>query len=70
MKNNINLANILIIAGLAVYVLSPVDIAPGPIDDVVISLIGLAAARANTMRLKKAQQPVTFDDPDGQDNTF
>lgn len=58
MKNTFDPVNLLIIAGLAVYILSPIDAAPGPIDDIVISLIGLAAARANTMRLKKAQNTV------------
>lgn len=35
----------LIIGALAVYVISPVDLAPGPVDDAIAILIYMIAAR-------------------------
>lgn len=32
----------LILAGILLYVLSPIDLCPGPIDDIIVTLLGLA----------------------------
>lgn len=31
-----------------VYVVSPIDVAPGPIDDLIVALLGLAASKRIT----------------------
>lgn len=34
------------------YIVSPIDFAPGPVDDAIVLLLGLAAAKKETMRNK------------------
>ena len=36
---------VLLIGLMVVYVISPVDACPGPIDDMVVMLIGMAASK-------------------------
>jgi len=38
-------AQVLIILGVVLYVLSPVDFIPGPIDDVIVILLGHALSK-------------------------
>lgn|GEM_PF-482015 len=47
----------LIIGALGLYVLSPVDLAPGPIDDAIMVLIYFVAARRKRLA-------AVMDDPD------
>ena len=35
----------IIILVVIIYILSPVDIAPGPIDDLIVLLLGIAASK-------------------------
>lgn len=34
---------------IILYVLSPIDLMPGPIDDVIVILLGVAATKTNTI---------------------
>ncbi|MCI6650716.1 MAG: hypothetical protein MSH13_04180 [Ruminococcus callidus] len=34
------------------YIVSPIDFAPGPVDNAIVLLLGLAAAKKETMRDK------------------
>lgn len=34
------------------YIVSPIDFAPGPVDDAIVLLLGLAATKKETMRDK------------------
>lgn len=36
---------IIIIVVMLAYIVSPIDIAPGPIDDLIVGLIGLASTK-------------------------
>ena len=42
MGNNNGMIKGMLIALLVIYVISPLDIAPGPIDDVLLILMGIA----------------------------
>ena len=35
----------LMLMGIIMYIVSPVDVAPGPIDDIIVILMGLAARK-------------------------
>ncbi len=35
----------IIILAVIIYIVSPVDIAPGPIDDLIVLLLGIAASK-------------------------
>ena len=35
----------LVIMAVLMYILSPIDVAPGPIDDIVVLLLGLASRK-------------------------
>ncbi len=35
----------LVIMAILMYIVSPIDLAPGPIDDIIVLLLGLAASR-------------------------
>lgn len=39
---------VLLIVFLILYVVSPVDLAPGPIDDIIVVLLGLASRKKLT----------------------
>lgn len=45
---------ILLIVFVIIYVVSPLDMVPGPIDDVIVAILGIAAQKAITDR--KAQE--------------
>lgn len=47
-----NLKKFLMVAGIGLYVLSPADFMPGPVDDFIITLLGMAAQK-NLLRTKK-----------------
>ena len=36
---------VLILIGVALYVVSPIDLLPGPIDDAIVILLGLASRK-------------------------
>ena len=36
---------LLLAAGIIAYVISPIDLVPGPIDDVIVALCGVVAAK-------------------------
>ena len=38
-------AKVMLIAFMALYVISPIDCAPGPIDDIIVVLLSLAAQK-------------------------
>ncbi len=35
----------IIILAVIIYIVSPIDIAPGPIDDIIVLLMGIAASK-------------------------
>lgn len=47
MNNNslAGLLKVLLIMAVIVYIVSPIDVAPGPIDDIIAALIGLAGTK-------------------------
>lgn len=36
----------IIILAVIIYIVSPIDIAPGPIDDILVLLMGIAASKS------------------------
>ena len=42
MENNVDIIKILFILGIALYILSPVDALPGPIDDIILIMYCLS----------------------------
>ena len=36
----------IIIMAVIIYIVSPIDIAPGPIDDIIVLLMGIAASKS------------------------
>ena len=40
-----NFIKMLILVAVLLYVISPIDAVPGPIDDVIVNLLGLAARK-------------------------
>lgn len=38
----------LIIAGIILYIVSPIDLCPGPLDDLIVTLLGIAASKRVT----------------------
>ena len=42
---NSSLMKGILIAAVIAYIVSPVDIAPGPVDDLIVLLIGIAARK-------------------------
>ena len=47
---NINLFRVLILVAVILYVISPVDLCPGPIDDIILAVMTIACRK----KLKKA----------------
>ena len=43
------LVKLLIAFGIFVYVVSPVDLVPGPIDDVILILLGIAGTKGRKL---------------------
>ncbi len=39
----------MILVLMILYIVSPIDACPGPIDDIIVLLIGLAASKGTTM---------------------
>lgn len=40
-----DMKRILIIGAILLYIVSPVDLMPGPLDDIIVLLIGIAARK-------------------------
>ena len=40
-----NLIKGLVIMGILMYIVSPIDIAPGPVDDFIVLLLGIASRK-------------------------
>lgn len=40
-----NLVKALILVGVALYVVSPIDVFPGPIDDAIVILLGMMSRK-------------------------
>ena len=40
-----NTGKIILLVALVLYIVSPIDLAPGPIDDAILGLIGVIAGR-------------------------
>lgn len=40
----------MIIVLVIIYIVSPIDLSPGPIDDLVVGLIGIAASKAKAIQ--------------------
>ena len=43
-------AKVMLIMFMALYVISPIDCAPGPIDDIIIVLVSLAAQKRSGVK--------------------
>ncbi len=43
-----NIAKGMIMILMIIYIISPVDVCPGPVDDIIVLLIGLAASKVKT----------------------
>ncbi len=65
MSNN-KILNWLILAILAIYVVSPADLLPGPVDDVIAVLLYLAANKRD-FRIGKKDSDVEVLDADGKE---
>lgn len=39
----------MLIVLVILYVVSPIDVCPGPIDDIIVMILGLAAAKRKTI---------------------
>ncbi len=44
------LFGVLILIAVIVYVISPLDFVPGPIDDVIVAVIGVALSKRKLLR--------------------
>ena len=49
MKNTMKVVKVLIFVLMIAYIVSPMDLCPGPMDDIIVLLIGLAATKGTTM---------------------
>ena len=56
----------LVLAILVIYVVSPVDFLPGPVDDVLAVLLYLAANKRD-LRISKGNDDATVIDVDGRE---
>ena len=56
----------LVLAILAVYVISPADLLPGPVDDVIAILLYLAANKRD-LRIGKKNDDIEVIDVDGKE---
>jgi len=56
----------LVLAILVIYVVSPADLLPGPVDDVIAILLYLAANKRD-LRIRKKNDDVTVIDVDGRE---
>ena len=56
----------LVLAILVVYVVSPADLLPGPVDDVIAILLYLAASKRD-LRISKKNDDVEVIDVDGRE---
>ncbi|WP_029319837.1 hypothetical protein [Butyrivibrio sp. AE3004] len=64
--NDNKLLKYLILAALVIYVVSPVDFLPGPVDDVIAILLYMASNKNNFKIIKKDENIGTVD-IDGRD---
>lgn len=65
MTNN-KILNGLILAILVIYVVSPADLLPGPVDDVIAILLYLASNK-NSFKIGKKNDDIEVVDVDGRD---
>ncbi len=65
MTNN-KILNGLILAILVIYVVSPADLLPGPVDDVIAILLYLASNK-NNFKIGKKNDDIEVVDVDGRD---
>ena len=56
----------LVLAILVIYVVSPADLLPGPVDDVIAILLYLAANKSD-LRISKKNDDITVIDVDGRE---
>ena len=56
----------LVLAILVIYVVSPADLLPGPVDDVIAILLYLAANKRD-LRISKKNDEATVIDADGRE---
>lgn len=40
----------MVIMAIIIYLVSPVDLMPGPVDDIIVLLLGVAAQKNNSVR--------------------
>ena len=68
MKKN-NMFDLIILMVLAIYVISPVDFMPGPIDDMIAILVYLAANKKkfHNPRLDRKDNDIEVIDVDGKE---
>lgn len=59
--NTNNIIKVAILVLVAVYIISPIDACPGPVDDILILLLGLAG-RTALNRKNKSQRKGDEDD--------
>ncbi len=60
-----NFTKVLLLVLLLVYVVSPLDLVPGPIDDVLVILLCFAANRSRTALEKRDTEMIDVVDVDG-----
>lgn len=44
-----NSAKVILVILVLAYIISPIDVCPGPIDDIIVALLGFAATRASSI---------------------
>lgn len=44
-KSMAGLLKVLLIMAVIIYIVSPLDAAPGPIDDIIVALLGIAGTK-------------------------
>jgi hypothetical protein len=61
---NTRLIKILLLVILAIYVISPVDLCPGPVDDIIFILLYLAGNK-RSLEIEKKTSDIEVIDTDG-----
>ena len=56
-----------IVAMLIVYVISPVDLIPGPVDDIVLVFLSYVASRRKNLVKKNDDERIEVIDADGRE---
>lgn len=56
-----------IVAMLIVYVISPVDLIPGPVDDIVLIFLSYVASRRKNLVKKSDDERIEVIDADGRE---